>query len=155
MMLGMSTQVTGLATGQIPVDTWATRLVIARTQRGLDVRQAADQCGLNRSSWSNWERRGKAPRNQLEVSRKIAQGLGYDLNWLLMGGPLADEHGGPDGPGGLPRLDSNQRDSDYMSNTRPIDLLEEAERRRNSRSNRPRFPFRRKPSHAPQYPIAA
>lgn len=153
MMLGMTTEATRTASGQIPVDTWITRVIIARTQRGMDVSQAAAACGLNRSRWGTWEREGRAPRNQLEVSRQIAQGLGYDLNWLLLGGPLASEHSGPEGPDGLPRLDSNQRTSDYMSDTQPVDLMEHAERRRNSRSNRPRNPFRRKPSQEPQYPI--
>lgn len=148
----MTTEATRPATGEIPVDTWATRLVIARTQRGLTMDQAADLCGLNRSSWGNWERKGKAPRDQVEVTRKIAKALGYDLNWLLLGGPLATERNGPEGPEGLPRLDSNQRISDYMSHTQPIHLDQERENRRTSRSNRPRNPFRRKPSQEPHYP---
>lgn len=151
MMLGMSTQAIGPAAGEIPLDTWATRLVIARTQRGLTKEEAADKAGVNRSSWSNWEN-GTVPRGQLEVTRRIANALGYDLNWLLWGGPLASEHGGPEGPDGLPRLDSNQRDSDYMSDTQLIQLGQERENRRTSRSNRPRNPFRRKHSQEPQYP---
>lgn len=147
-MLTMSTQVTGLATGEVPLDTWATRLVIARTQRGLNVDQAADRAGLNRSSWSNWEK-GKTPRNQVEVSRQIAAALGYDLNWLLLGGPLASPHGGPDG-GQRPRQDSNLRPLDYSAadsgTVSPVDL---AERRRNSRAARTRNPFRRNPFRTP------
>jgi transcriptional regulator with XRE-family HTH domain len=132
--------------GDIPLDTWATRLLIARTQRGLNQEQAADLCGINRSRWGTWERDGRIPRNQVEVAQKISEGLGYDLNWLMLGGPLANGRGGPDG-GGLPRLDSNQRPSDYTSDGDPIDLMDHIERRRNLRSIRPRIPFRRKEIH--------
>lgn len=97
-MLGMTTQATGSPGGEVPVDTWATRLVIARTQRGLTREEAADKAGVNRSSWSNWET-GTIPRGQVEVTRRIAEALGYDVSWLLWGGPLANPHD-PRGPGG-------------------------------------------------------
>lgn len=96
-MLGMTTQATGSPGGEVPVDTWATRLVIARTQRGLTREEAADKAGVNRSSWSNWET-GTIPRGQVEVTRRIAEALGYDVSWLLWGGPLANPHG-PTGGG--------------------------------------------------------
>lgn len=144
-MFGMSTQAIGPASGEVPLDTWATRLVIARTQRGLTVDQAADRAGLNRSSWSNWEK-GKTPRSQVAVTQAIAEALGYDLNWLLLGGPLATEHG-PGGGGKRPRQDSNLRPTDYsVAASDPISLSGAAERRRNSRASRTWNPLRRNPS---------
>jgi len=51
------------------------------------IREAADRCGLNYGSWSNWER-GMEPRGLLDVVEKISQGLGVNREWLLYGGPL-------------------------------------------------------------------
>lgn len=137
----------------MPLDTWSTRLVIARTQRGLSQEEAAERCGVTRASWSTWER-GVIPRGQAEVTRKISSGLGYDLGWLMWGGPLRNVNDGPDGPDGLPRLDSNQRPSDYTADTTtPATVSDLNERRRNARSTRHLNPFRRRQIEA--YPLSA
>lgn len=85
--------------GSIPEDTFAVRVMLARVHAGYQtIDEAARKCGLNRQSWSNWEK-GMKPRDLLEVVDAISEGLGIDRNWLLFGGPLAkpptqrDRHG--------------------------------------------------------------
>jgi transcriptional regulator with XRE-family HTH domain len=71
---------------QIPADSFAHRLMLVRAHTGyLTVKDAADRCGLNYGSWSNWER-GALPRDLLGVVQKISQGLDIDFDWLLFGG---------------------------------------------------------------------
>jgi transcriptional regulator with XRE-family HTH domain len=72
----------------IPVDSFAARVMLARAHVGLNIEDAAQKCGLNRQSWSNWER-GMKPRDMVEVVEAISDGLGIDRDWLLFGGPLA------------------------------------------------------------------
>jgi transcriptional regulator with XRE-family HTH domain len=88
----MTTQVTEHSrSGWVPRDTFATRLVLARAAAGMTRDEAAAACGLNRATWRLWEQ-GGSPRNMAEVVSKIAAGLGVDRDWLLWGGPLADEN---------------------------------------------------------------
>ena len=83
-----STEPTGTR-GAIPLDTFANRLMLARKHRGFHtIQEAAAKCGLDRQSWSNWER-GIRPRDLLDVAERISAGLDIDPDWLLYGGPLA------------------------------------------------------------------
>lgn len=105
----------------------------------MTQQEAADASGVTRASWSTWEG-GSVPHRQVEVTRKIAAGLGYDVSWLLFGGPLRNEHEGPSGPSGngRPRQDSNLRPADYAGTGRSISLFGPmSERRRNHRSTYP------------------
>lgn len=79
----------GRVVRKIPTDTFAHRLILARSEAGhLTIQQAAARCGLRHQSWSNWER-GMVPRgDQVELAEVIAEGLGIDRDWLLFGGPL-------------------------------------------------------------------
>lgn len=80
--------------GAIPADTFAARLKLSRLHVGdITVKDAADRCGLNYGSWSNWER-GSRPQELIEVAEAISAGLGIDRNWLLFGGPLATPESG-------------------------------------------------------------
>jgi transcriptional regulator with XRE-family HTH domain len=117
------------ASADVPLDTWSIRLVIARTQRGFSQDEAADRCGVKRASWANWER-GVVPRGQVDVTRKIAEGLGYDLQWLMWGGPLRNVN--DDDGGERARQDSNLRPVDY----RPASLLGRVSYLRDRRSTR-------------------
>jgi transcriptional regulator with XRE-family HTH domain len=75
----------------IPADTFAVRLMLVRHHAGdITIRSAADRCGLNYGSWSNWERGGK-PRDLLDTVERISEALSIDRDWLLFGGPLAQE----------------------------------------------------------------
>lgn len=79
----------GAGGGRIPIDTFAARLILARHDAGqLSQRDAAERCGLNYASWSNWEG-GMRPRDLIDVVEQIATGLGIDRDWLLFGGSLA------------------------------------------------------------------
>jgi len=72
----------------VPVDTFGNRLMLVRAHAGhMTVREAADKCGLNYGSWSNWER-GKMPRDLLDVVESVSEGLAIDRDWLMYGGPL-------------------------------------------------------------------
>ncbi len=79
----------------IPADTLAVRLAIARMHAGhLTIREAAERCGLNYGSWSNWEQ-GARPRDLLAVAHAVSEGLDVDHDWILFGGPLAGPRGMP------------------------------------------------------------
>jgi transcriptional regulator with XRE-family HTH domain len=81
--------------GDIPSDTFAARLLLARHHAGrLSQREAAEKCGLNYASWSNWEE-GRRPRDLLDVVQQIAEALDIDRTWLLFGGPLLPARGRP------------------------------------------------------------
>lgn len=78
----------------IPIDTFAARLMLVRMHAGyLTINEAAERCGLNYGSWSNWER-GKQPRDLLGVVQAISENLGVDRDWLMWGGPLANPRRG-------------------------------------------------------------
>lgn len=78
-----------LRRGDIPADTFAARLRLARMHASdISIRDAAPMCGLNYGTWTHWEK-GGAPRNILDVVEKISEALGVDREWLLFGGPLA------------------------------------------------------------------
>jgi hypothetical protein len=71
----------------VPEDTLALRVLIARHERGLSQRAAAEMCGLTYGEWQSIED-GRGVR-QLDVKvAKIAQGLRYNRDWIMWGGPL-------------------------------------------------------------------
>jgi transcriptional regulator with XRE-family HTH domain len=74
---------------RIPLDTFASRLAVMRADAGgLNIKRAAERCGLSDQSWRTWESGRTKPRDYLGVCRRIAEGLDYDLTWIAMGGPL-------------------------------------------------------------------
>jgi transcriptional regulator with XRE-family HTH domain len=101
--------------GAVPADTFAVRLVLSRHHAGrLSIEQAAKRCGLNSGNWANWED-GRQPRDRVEVAQQIAEGLGMDFDWLLLGGPLIPARGKP-----VNRPDVNMRRKP-QSTVRPPD----------------------------------
>lgn len=68
----------------IPEDSLANRLSAVRHHLRLTQAEAANICGLDDGSWSNWER-GARPRNMAEVVEKVHQGLNVDRDWLMWG----------------------------------------------------------------------
>lgn len=82
----------GRATGRgsIPVDSFGNRLMLARAHAGhISIREAADQCGIGRGAWTNWEK-GARPVDIIEVAAVVADKLDVDREWLLFGGPLGE-----------------------------------------------------------------
>lgn len=75
---------------RIPVDTLARRVLIARLDAGYSQREAALRCGLTFGEWQSIEN-GAAARGLNVKVQKIAEGLGYDRDWLMWGGPLRPE----------------------------------------------------------------
>lgn len=45
-------------------------------------REAAMACGQPVSSWRNWERDGRMPRDYMAVCQQISERTGADLAWL-------------------------------------------------------------------------
>jgi transcriptional regulator with XRE-family HTH domain len=95
----------------IPADTLMIRLAIARMHAGhLTIREAAERCGLNYASWSNWEQ-GSRPRDLLGVAHAVSEGLDVDHDWILFGGRLA-------GPRGMPTERRKPLPREYQQATR-------------------------------------
>jgi hypothetical protein len=79
----------------IPADTFAARLVLARHHAGrLSIEKAAALCDINPGNWAHWEG-GRRPRDKVEEARKISEALRIDFDWLLFGGPLVGQRGRP------------------------------------------------------------
>jgi transcriptional regulator with XRE-family HTH domain len=121
--------------GDIPADTFAARLLLARHHAGrLSQREAAEKCGLNYASWSNWED-GRRPRDLLEVVDQISAGLRINREWLLFGGPLLPARGRPirkasDITGAYPRPSVRPIDSRPTGRTRTRTATQPARRHR-------------------------
>lgn len=75
-------------TDWIPEDTFGVRLAIIRAVKRWNVLKAATACGLDSSSWTNWERDLTKPHDYELICKKIAAATGCNLNWLANGGPL-------------------------------------------------------------------
>jgi transcriptional regulator with XRE-family HTH domain len=72
-----------------PLDTFGARLALIRQYLGgWNVKRAADHCGLEDATWRNWESGRTKPRDYAEVCRHIADAVGVDYAWLMVGGPL-------------------------------------------------------------------
>jgi transcriptional regulator with XRE-family HTH domain len=98
-------------------------------ERNVTQEQLAAVLNIRQASVSR-RFKGHSPWQLVDLEA-IAAAFGVTVVQLLGGiDPV-----GPDG-GGLPRLDSNQRPSDYPSDSEPSDLDEARERRRNPRASR-------------------
>lgn len=76
----------------IPRDTLATRILLVRTQLGLSQREAAARTGIPYGSWQSMED-GRSPRDLAAKVAAVSLALGVDRDWLMWGGPLANENG--------------------------------------------------------------
>jgi transcriptional regulator with XRE-family HTH domain len=75
---------------RVPRDTLALRVKIARVERGLSQRAAANRCGLTFGEWQSIENGAEARGLDRKID-KIAAGLNYDRDWLMWGGPLVSD----------------------------------------------------------------
>ena len=83
----------------VPSDTFATRLLLVRRELGLNVKDAAAQCGLHYATWSTWEN-GRKPADMAGVVDAISSSLGVDRAWLMWGTKNdAPQPHGPQGGG--------------------------------------------------------
>jgi transcriptional regulator with XRE-family HTH domain len=55
--------------------------------RGLNIKEAADLCGISPETWRRWED-GSSPRDLESVCAQIHRATGLDYRWLIGGGPL-------------------------------------------------------------------
>ena len=77
-----------------PADTFGARLALMRqASGGLNVAQAAGRCGIDDSSWRNWEAGKARPRDFIGACRQVSDGLDFDFEWVVLGGPLARSTG--------------------------------------------------------------
>jgi transcriptional regulator with XRE-family HTH domain len=76
----------------IPRDTLATRILLVRTSLGLSQREASAQTGIPYGSWQSMED-GRSPRDLAAKVAAISLALGVDRDWLMWGGPLANDSG--------------------------------------------------------------
>lgn len=88
---------------KIPADTFATRLILLRHELGVTVDEISARCGIASATWSTWEH-GTRPRDLVEVVTRIADGTGYDRDWLMWGFPLRRNWDVLDGGGEGPAL---------------------------------------------------
>ncbi len=73
----------------VPRDTFAARLALVRAELGgSNMKRTAEMCGVNPESWRQWES-GHKPRDYEAVCTKIANAVGCDYRWLMVGGPLS------------------------------------------------------------------
>lgn len=68
----------------IPSDSFGSRLLRVRKEKGLTVEAIARNCGVAHPTWTTWEN-GAKPRDILAAAQKISDATGVDLNWLLWG----------------------------------------------------------------------
>ena len=61
--------------------SFTNRLVQLRKKRGLTQQQIADEIGVNRGSYSNWEKGKREP--SFENLIKLADLLDVSLDWLF------------------------------------------------------------------------
>lgn len=94
----------------VPTDTFGTRLLLARRELGLTVKQAAAKCGLHYATWSTWEN-GRKPADMAAVVEAVSGGLGVSRAWLMWGLAPEDPH-----PGGT----EVTRESDSWAQVRPL-----------------------------------
>jgi transcriptional regulator with XRE-family HTH domain len=73
----------------VPSDHFGTRLLLARRELGLTVKEAALRCGLHYATWSTWEN-GRTPADMAAVAQAVSAGLGVSREWLMWGGTLSE-----------------------------------------------------------------
>lgn len=72
----------------VPEDNFRNRLGLVRVALGgLNIKQAAELCGLSPENWRRWED-GGSPRDLEAICWQIHEATGLDYRWLIGGGPL-------------------------------------------------------------------
>jgi len=78
------------------METWHTRLRLARISAGLNQKQAANLCGISQPTYSHWES-GEIDELKVKNLHKVCKVFGLTEQYLLYGkGPapgLATERG--------------------------------------------------------------
>lgn len=127
------TTATNPGAGWRPDDSLANRLILLRAERKLSQRMAAQTCDITFGEWQGMEA-GRGTR-QVDVKvKKIALALGVDRDWLMWGGPLANDGGTggdgnapapiPTGPDESPLTGLNRRPLAYKVAARPRPVIE-------------------------------
>lgn len=65
-------------------DSFGFRLWQLRRDRGWDISEAADLCGIKRTTWGQWEK-GTKPQDMAEVVERIHRATHVNRSWLLWG----------------------------------------------------------------------
>lgn len=107
--------------GRVPVWDLADRLGKALKDSGIGVGAMAAQLGVSRETVGRWINGRGVPRRAVLITWSLVTGV--DFRWLETGAAQEVSADGPTPPEGipLPRLDSNQEPSGYVSaQVRPL-----------------------------------
>jgi hypothetical protein len=86
----MAAKRTTTTNGRRPTDTFGARLALMRqSMGGWNIKRAADFCGVDDQAWRNWEAGRGLPRDYPRTCHIIATRLGFEYQWVMMGGDLA------------------------------------------------------------------
>jgi transcriptional regulator with XRE-family HTH domain len=97
-----------LMDGNVPEFDISDRLRKALRYAGVSVQEMAEELGMSRNSPGNYLNGRGVPDKRTLMVWALKTGVSYE--WLATG---KAQMRGPDGDGGLPRLDSNQEPADY------------------------------------------
>ena len=92
--------------GRVPVTQFGDRLRMVRRDTGMTIEDLARELGVTKAAYSQWETNRRQPRHLRSVCLSIQMLTGVDADWLQTGSTQRTTP--PDGPDGLPHLDSNQ-----------------------------------------------
>lgn len=69
--------------------TFGARLALIRWQLGYNIAEAARECDIPAQSWRSWEIYDRTPRDLIAVATQIAERVGCDRMWLMVGDETA------------------------------------------------------------------
>ena len=92
--------------GRVPLTQFGDRLRMVRRDAGMRLEDLARELGVTKAAYSQWETNRRHPRHMRSVCLSIQMLTGVDAGWLETGDTPRTTS--PDGPDGLPHLDSNQ-----------------------------------------------
>lgn len=82
-----------------PVDSLANRILLVRNTTGMSQREFALRAGVTFGVIQGIEK-GRSPRGETDVIKRVAAAFDVDRDWLMWGGALNEEVPSGDGPEG-------------------------------------------------------
>lgn len=85
MMLGMTTAMGASPIGWVPDGDFSDRLALVRSRMGWNYSTAGERCGIDGEAWVRWELEGRKPQDFESVCKRVSEGSGCNLVWLMTG----------------------------------------------------------------------